>query len=459
MALSTRALGFALSVALLAVTSTACSGDPGEATDSESDALTGCAVTTDSFYYVPGGGLEALAKNLPRGACTSTYLPVAAFAFGEKGATYSKVIRQIHEAGFHAAVEVQSANIRAQMPCDADGDDFAAAGRTFRARMARSQASEDLSVAANIPSDTWYLNELGTALTVGGSVECGGKRRAVSAHEYRAKIARLLEGLGAAGEMTLDGVRYAWPRKKGIVLRTGHPQREMALAGYKQGVEGWLVDEAFWGAVDAHVRMWGEEVYASTEETCVAGASPDAQEAHLTAYTHHLTALANAADRDPRAEAAARVLAKVFLPLMNGSLFHDDGYGTTLVDDPGDAARFVDLEIDAARRHDDAQGAKRRRFGLAWLRPYLDGNTGRPTVVKANIVEACRKHTGGSACRALLANVNGANETYTKAGQELLDMVYAPALGKALASPERRYCSVTSPKARFNPAWATFGSW
>lgn len=142
---------------------------------------------------------------------------------------------------------------------------------------------------------------------------------------------------------------------------------------YRQELQGFLTDAAFWGDVDRYIRWVAVENYADTRLWGVPGSSRDERRRHLEDYIFHVMELARTGPES--VETARDVLERKYLPLVNagwrargGDQFQwVTGHGNTIVDE-ATMKHFVSEQVYAVRHHAGShpQGAPAGRIGFSW---------------------------------------------------------------------------------------------
>lgn len=285
-----------------------------------------------------------------------------------------------------------------------NGGTFYEGGVAARRRM----EERGLDAAAG---ETWAFNELDEVVLEG-------------APGARAEVLEFIRGLH-------DG-EPGMPKARGIVfnIRIASDATPAEAAAYKERLQAWLTDEAFWNELDAYVDFFANEVYPSSTNWGVSDASLSEKVEHLNDYFHHMTALAEAGPAS--AEAARTFLRRTYLPLANAA-WPSEVIGATDTLSAETMAHFVSTQVYAIRDYADshpetAQG----RLGFAW---------------------------------APLAEIDG----YTEEGEDLLRERLASAIRESsgTGSPmgacglpdEQVWCEGEVPGAKFAEVWATFSEW
>lgn len=308
------------------------SGDLGDSPD----AMTGCASVTTVLLYSE----DTYDLTLPNAfaaapvSCTRYYVDLPHLT------TDSTMPRpgadKVHALGasFHAMAEFSWSGWANWIAASPGTRDWASAGRQFRQRM----VDAGYDVAAG---DTWVINEFPSSTHTGDND--------VWQHEADA-VKSLDEG---------DGSHPT----KGAVLLEGMGQNLVNFAVYKPNVEGWLQHDAFWTAMSAHVRWFGQEVYADPHFNCVTGSNVATATTHLDAYLEHIPELAEASGG--RASAAVAFLTSAYVPLLNEAWNSNAGFGNDVID-LGDFEKFSRLQIYSTHVWAANHPYPGRRIGFAW---------------------------------------------------------------------------------------------
>ena len=229
------------------------------------------------------------------------------------------------------------------------------AGQTFRQRM--TDAGYDVA-----GGDTWAINEFPSSTRTGDND--------VWTHEENA-VKGLDEGDGTVS-------------RKGIVYLAGMGQTLTNFSVYKSNVENWLQQDAFWNAMNAHVRWFSYEVYADPHDNCVIGSNVQDDADHLNAYLEHVPRLANAGGS--RTATAAAYLAKSYAPLVNEAWNTNGGFGDNMIN-LGDFERFSRLQVYGTHFWAANHSYPGRRIGFAWAPQNMTADqTTELTTILANSV-------------------------------------------------------------------------
>jgi hypothetical protein len=171
------------------------------------------------------------------------------------------------------------------------------AGVEFRRRM----VTAGFDVAKG---DTWVVNDVGwpTRSATGLAV---------------------FNGTGTARADLLDLVRGLYtgdpgmPPAPGAVFGAGPVQETTDLDQYRQGLDAWYGDSAFWQGLSGYVRFWAQDTWADARAWGVPGSTLAQRSAYLDDYFTHPSRVALAGGEST--EAAAAFLAGAYTPLGNAS--------------------------------------------------------------------------------------------------------------------------------------------
>ncbi len=398
-ALRTAALALALST-------TACVGDIAEPagdqtgapedTSESADAIAGCAKHARIFSYNPVGWehlTQAFADNPSPCADYYVHLPAGT---GDKttprGPNAPAEIRA-HGPRFHALAEFhygkwsEVANLS-----------WLDKGKLFRKRMI-DQGYDPLR-------DSWSINELPSTTRTDPQV--------------RQHVRDLVNGL-------YDGPPGS-PPMGGLVWNIGVGTQMVNYAVYKPVLEDWLEDAGFWQDMNAHVRWWGQEVYARPSEVCVGSATAGQRAEQIDEFAFHPAELAFAG---PAGAAAARAFFdESYTPTLS-AFWHGDSYGTeklTLVQ----MKHHVSSQIYAARLWAKTHPYPDWRLSLSW-NEQLDG--------------------------ASEADLAGLAQRVAAAVRDAYSNLHDEASRACSPSGAYTWCGCSVSGASFNPGWKTFQSW
>jgi hypothetical protein len=190
--------------------------------------------------------------------------------------------------------------------------------------------------------DGWAMNEISSAVRRNG----GNSRQ-----NLRDFVRGLYTGDGSAP-------------LKGLVYATGVGQTSSGLAGYKDNLQGWLQDAAFWTDMTSYTSDFSQEVFGDVRAYAQAGATAQQRRDALEQYLEHLLVLANAGP-DPQVTVARSYLQQTYSPLANAAWPWDSAFGWT--DVPFDLMeQYVSAQTYAMRAFDAAAGQSPDRLGFAW---------------------------------------------------------------------------------------------
>jgi hypothetical protein len=311
-------------------------GSGGNLVDPSADAMPGCASVTTVIMYSEGtyelGLPNAFAANPD--PCTRYYVHLPALS-ADKTMPRGGVAN-VHALGpnFHAMAEFSWGAWRDWIAASPGTRNWELAGQAFRQRM--TDAGYDVA-----GGDTWAINEFPSTTRTGD--------QDVWTHEENA-VKGLDEGDGTVSS-------------KGVVYLEGMGQNLANFSVYKANVENWLQQDAFWNAMDSHVRWFSQEVYADPHFDCVIGSNVQSDADHLNAYLEHIPRLA--ANGGSGTQTAAAYLAKAYTPLVNESFNSDTGFGDNMID-LGDFERFTRLQVYGTHYWAANHNYPGRRIGFAW---------------------------------------------------------------------------------------------
>jgi hypothetical protein len=393
----------ALSGAALSLGLTACEPpepedlEPEEAAEDEDALAPGCAKNARVFTYDPVGWthlVDAFAKN--PSPCADYYIHLPAIAGDKKRPRGGAAVDGIHQKGgkFHAAAEFHWGGWSSSSP----GLTWFQKGAAFRIMMKEAGYVDG--------RDTWAINELPS--TVRGDPK------------VRKNVRDLVRGLyqGAPGDKPMGGLVF--------IVGMGSPTTNFSV--YKPLLENWLTDAAFWKDMNAHVRWWGQEVYARPLDYCVEGATVAKRAEHLNDFTMHPALLAEAGPA--AAQEARKFFNESYAPILNGA-FRAEAYNTTTISFDNMKA-FVSTEVFATRSFANNNDQPDWRIGIAW-------NEQPEGVTEAKLTEladriAAAVHDAYPDDDRPLSDVCGTSGAYTLC-----------------------HCNMTG--AAFNEGWSTFRSW
>ena len=203
-------------------------------------------------------------------------------------------VTTIHALGphFHAMAEIR---LNAWTPY-ATANGWYAAGLEVRRQM--TLAGYDASLG-----DTWAVNEVGepsgTAMGVAVVKNTGTARQ---------DLRDFVHGMYAGVDGTPD---------PGLVFAADPLQVTSDLSQYKQDLQSWYSDSAFWNDMSRYVHFWGQETYADARNWGVAGSTLAQRAAYLADYFEHGKRLAAAGDGST--DAARAFFAAAYTPIGNAA--------------------------------------------------------------------------------------------------------------------------------------------
>lgn len=367
--------------------------DPAETVDY---IAAGCAKHARIFTYNPRGWEHlSLAFAANPSPCADYYVHLPAGTGDKTIPRGPKAPAEVHAYGpqFHALAEFhygEWAKVGKLSWLDK--------GKLFRKRM--------IAQGYDPKRDTWSINELPSTTRKDPAV--------------RQNVRDLVKGLydGNAGDAPLGG----------LVWNIGVGTAMVNYSVYKPLLEDWLTDAAFWKGMNAHVRWWGQEVYASPEDVCVGSATVGQRAQHINDFAYHPAELAFAG---PSAAGAARAFFdESYTPTLS-AFWHGDAYRTvnTSLDN---MKHHVSTQIYAARAWSTTHSYPDWRVSLAW-NEQLDG---------ASVADQ------GSLAKRIAQSVHDA---YSNQHDE----------ASRACSPSGAYtwCGCKVAGASFNDGWKTFQSW
>ena len=193
--------------------------------------------------------------------------------------------------------------------------------------------------------DTWALNELGYPAS-----HAMGNDVFWNVPNARQNVLDFIRGL-----YTGDGTPMP-----GLVFAADPIQVATNLSDYKQGLESWYADSAFWEDIGQYVRFWAQEGYADARAWGVPGSALAERTAYLNDYFLH--GLRVAARGGAATEAARVFFEKAYTPVGNAAYRFTPpagiGFGSTDVD-LTTMLNFVSTQTYALR------SASGDRFGFA----------------------------------------------------------------------------------------------
>ena len=273
-------------------------------------------------------------------------------------------------------------------------------GVEFRRRM----DSAWYDVAAG---DAWEINELPSTARTDAAT--------------RANVREAMRGLytGPAGARAV----------RGAVFVIGMGEGTTNLATYKQHLENWLQDAAFWVDANSYARWWGQEVYPDPTAVCVGSATVAERAASLNAFTEHLPRLAASVGSPTTVNTAQSYLGRAYVPLLT-AVWQSAAYQTDALT-LDQMEHFVSTQVYATRAWSAAHTVPDGRIAFAWDNPTPGSATLAPALAArlASSIAGAYGDGGGMAARA--CSPSGA---YT-------------------------WCQCAVAGAAFNGAWEGFGTW
>lgn len=112
---------------------------------------------------------------------------------------------------------------------------------------------------------------------------------------------------------------------------------------YHAYLENWLLDSAFWVAMQQSVRWWGQETYARPQELCVEQAALAERVTAQQDFAMHVPRLA--ANGPTGVDAARQFLMHTYTPIQS-ACWHSADYATTTTT-ASDMEGFVALQVSA----------------------------------------------------------------------------------------------------------------
>lgn len=321
-------------------------GDPQRGSSSPSS----CTSVAEVLTYNPVGSdmlVTALAALPTTETCLSFYIHLPALANNKTIPRGPTAVNTIHERGdqFHAIAEFSFGGWHSAIgDPNVQGLSWREKGIEFRRRMVAHGYNTSRG-------DTWAVNELPSSVRHNDTV--------------RSNIMELLAGL-AKGD---DSMGTPVP---GLVYVVGMGSNTINFSVYHTYMENWLLDSAFWVAMQDSVRWWGQETYARPQELCV----------QLAALAERVTAAQDFAMHVPRLAAngpngvatAKAFLERSYTPIQS-ACWHSDDYATSTTPAPT-MEGFVALQVTAAASWMGASGVPNHRIALAW-NDDLIGHGGR----------------------------------------------------------------------------------
>jgi hypothetical protein len=372
-------------------------GEGAEEVAEDDEALApGCAKNARVFTYNPNGWQhlsDAFARS--PSPCAHYYIHLPAIAGDKTTPRGGAAIEGVHENGgrFHAVAELHWTGWS-----QSSSTSWYDRGVAFRKRMKAAGYVDG--------RDTWAVNELPSTVRSDPTV--------------RENVRELVRGLyeGPKGAAPMGGLVF--------VVGMGSPTTNLSV--YKPRMQEWLSDAEFWKDMNAHVRWWGQEVYASPVNTCVKGATVAERASKLNDYAMHPFLLAKAG---PAIAAAARAFFdESYVPIHNGA-FRTDAYNTTTIS-LENMKNFVSTEVYATRSFANQNEAPDWRIGIAW-NEHPEGVSDVALTELADRV-ASSVQLAYPDDDTPLGDVCGTSGAYT-------------------------LCHCNMPGAAFNDGWSTFRTW
>lgn len=265
----------------------------------------------------------------------------------------------IRALGIHPVAEMTLGDTTGWARWVQDGHTWYEAGVEFRRRMAA--AGYDVTAG-----ETYLINEFDQTTMRDTAVRTPPDIRPWPGFR-RSDMRQLMRGLyyGEAGMPTSAGAA-----EFGIAFRH---QDIPFMEQYREELQAFLADDAFWVDVDQYIRWFAVENYADTRLWGVPESSRAERRRHLEDYIFHVLELARTGPVS--VDTARDVLERKFLPLVNagwrargGDQFEwVTGHGNTIVDE-ATMKHFVSEQVHAIRYHAGShpQGAPAGRLGFSW---------------------------------------------------------------------------------------------
>ena len=280
-------------------------------------------------------------------ACADYYVSVTPTADGSPRGGVAGSVRA-NGAQLHAMPEIRLTPWATWV--QTNGKTWYDAGVEVRRRMVT--AGFDVS-----RGDTWAIDEVGMPSTTQMGVDVF-----TGAGTARANLEEFVRGLYTGDP--------GMPPAPGLVFAADPTQITSDLSRYKQQLEDFYSDSAFWADMSHYVRFWAQETYADARAWGVAGSTLDDRAAHLNDYFQHGLLLAKAGPGNT--DAARTFLEAAYTPVGNSSYVQTEpelqpggiGYGfTNILLLP--MQNFVSTQTYALRSFSDGIGAG-DRFGFSW---------------------------------------------------------------------------------------------
>jgi hypothetical protein len=338
-------------------------------------------------------------------SCAQYYISVPPLA-ADKTQERSDEAWRIRALGsnFHALAEI---NMSAWGTWVTDtGGTWYQAGVAARQNMAA--AGFDVS-----QGDTWAVNEFSAAVRQGSGTA-------------RADARNFVHGL-FDGDGTL-------PTAQGVVWTVGMGQGTTYMTTYKNNLENWLQDSAFWTDMSAYVSDWSQEVYGDFRNYGVSGSTLPTRRDYLNDFLQHVLVLANAGP-----DAIARsYLQTSYAPLANAAWAYSSGFGWTSI--PFDQMQnYVSAQTYALRNFSAANAQPQDRWGFAWAPNNTLGLSATDYTTQT-----------GAILDRLAAAIHDSAQTVDPSD---------PGSGACGSLAQNLWCNGQIDGASFNDAWKTFQAW
>jgi hypothetical protein len=366
----------------------------------------------DVVFYSTDTIRLAQRLHLDQSACADYY--ISATPAGDLMSPRNGVAGPVHLNGpqFHAMPEARPGQWATWVQAVA-GRTWFDAGVEFRRRMVA--AGFDVT-----QGDTWAINEVGSPSTSPMGVDIF-----TNAGTARGDFREFVRGL-YTGDTGM-------PPAPGLVFAADPPQITSDLSQYKQQLEDFYSDSAFWTDMKTYVRFWAQETYADARTWGVAGSTLDDRAAHLNDYFQHGLLLAKAGPGS--SDAALSFLEGAYTPVGNAAYPYTEpelnsggiGLGYTNIT-LTQMQNFFSTQTDALRSL-SSPTATGDRFGFAWS----PNTKGFPSIPAATYVALADRLAG---------SIHG-SET--------------GAIGACGVSGE--WCDSSVDGAQFTDAWKAFAAW
>jgi hypothetical protein len=320
-----------------------------------------CAHQTDAVFYNAtdvGGRLpRELAKFVS--ACVDYHVSIMPMAGGIPRGGVPLTALRTAGPNFHAMAEIR---LTPWIPY-ATVNGWYAAGIEVRRLMA-------LAGYDPAKGDTWALNEVGAP-----------SNQAMSVDVFR--------DVGTARQDVRDFIRGLYTgdgtTMKGLVFAADPMQITPDLSQYKNELESFYADSAFWEDMALYVKFWAQETYADARLWGVPGSTLPERAAYLNDYFMHGFRVANRGGA--AGEAARDFLSHAYTPVGNAVYRFAPtgiiGFGFTDIDLPT-MLNFVSTQTYALRTSSSS------RFGFADQRIPTTLPLAQITAVEDRVAEAIR---------------------------------------------------------------------